>query len=164
MPMTESSNKIKSQAQGKFPNKVIGDVPLAPSAKNISKCFATAGDGSIVVGSLDGKTRLYSSSSIRQAKTSFAGLGAPITHVDITYDEKWNMGSIAPEDEEVTVEAIGECLSMVKSNNSFKREWKICNFSKLGEDWLSEVFTVGDYKWKLWLYPKGSFNDKGYNI
>lgn len=36
---------------------------------------------------------------------------------------------------------------MVKSNNSFKREWKICNFSKLGEDWLSEVFTVGDYKW-----------------
>ncbi|KAM3301543.1 ubiquitin C-terminal hydrolase 12 isoform X1 [Capsicum chacoense] len=61
-------------------------------------------------------------------------------------------------------QAIGECLSMVKSNNSFKREWKICNFSKLGEDWLSEVFTVGDYKWKLWLYPKGSFNDKGYNI
>ncbi|KAJ8554572.1 hypothetical protein K7X08_025250 [Anisodus acutangulus] len=50
---------------------------------------------------------------------------------------------------------IGDCLSMVKSNDSFKREWRICNFSNVGEDWLSEEFTVGDHKWIL-LYPKGN--------
>ncbi|XP_059283995.1 MATH domain and coiled-coil domain-containing protein At3g58200-like isoform X2 [Lycium ferocissimum] len=61
-------------------------------------------------------------------------------------------------------QAISECLSMVKSNDSFKREWRICNFSNLGEDWFSEEFTVGDYKWKLWLYPKGDVKNKGRNI
>ncbi|KAK4714101.1 hypothetical protein R3W88_020008 [Solanum pinnatisectum] len=61
-------------------------------------------------------------------------------------------------------QAIGECLSLVKSTDLFKQEWKICNFSKLGEDWLSEEFTVGGYKWKLWLYPKGNVNNKGCNI
>ncbi|GKV04638.1 hypothetical protein SLEP1_g16777 [Rubroshorea leprosula] len=53
------------------------------------QCFATTGDGSIVVGSIDGKIRLYSSSSMRQAKTAFPGLGSPITHVDVTFDGKW---------------------------------------------------------------------------
>ncbi|XP_059281911.1 BTB/POZ and MATH domain-containing protein 2-like isoform X2 [Lycium ferocissimum] len=61
-------------------------------------------------------------------------------------------------------QAISECLSMVKSNDSFKREWKICNFSNLGKDWFSEEFTVGDYKWKLLLYPKGDGNSKGSDI
>jgi hypothetical protein len=53
------------------------------------QCFATAGDGSIVVGSRDGKVRLYGITSMRQAKTVFPGLGSPITHVDVTYDGKW---------------------------------------------------------------------------
>ncbi|KAJ4836328.1 Protein cypro4 [Turnera subulata] len=57
------------------------------------QCFATAGDGSIVVGSLDGKIRLYSRTSMRQAKTAFPGLGSPITHVDVTYDGKWVLGT-----------------------------------------------------------------------
>ncbi|XP_057494914.1 protein CYPRO4-like [Actinidia eriantha] len=57
------------------------------------QCFATAGDGSIVVGSLDGKIRLYSKTSMRQAKTAFPGLGLPITHVDVTYDGKWVLGT-----------------------------------------------------------------------
>ncbi|KAJ0754675.1 putative transcription factor WD40-like family [Helianthus annuus] len=57
------------------------------------QCFATTGDGSIVVGSLDGKIRLYSVSSMRQAKTAFPGLGSPITHVDVTYDGKWILGT-----------------------------------------------------------------------
>ncbi|EPS57429.1 hypothetical protein M569_17387, partial [Genlisea aurea] len=57
------------------------------------QCFATAGDGSVVVGSLDGKIRLYSTSSMRQAKTAFPGLGSPITHVDVTYDGKWVLGT-----------------------------------------------------------------------
>ncbi|KAH0743733.1 hypothetical protein KY290_031726 [Solanum tuberosum] len=61
-------------------------------------------------------------------------------------------------------QAIGECLSMVKSTDSFKREWNICKFSKLGENWLSEEFTVGDHKWKLLLYPNGVANSKGCNI
>lgn len=57
------------------------------------QCFATTGDGSIAVGSLDGKIRLYSSNSMRQAKTAFPGLGSPITHVDVTYDGKWILGT-----------------------------------------------------------------------
>ncbi|KAK7400804.1 hypothetical protein VNO78_12111 [Psophocarpus tetragonolobus] len=57
------------------------------------QCFATTGDGSIVVGSLDGKIRLYSTSSMRMAKTAFPGLGSPITSVDVTYDGKWVIGT-----------------------------------------------------------------------
>ncbi|PHT97433.1 Protein CYPRO4 [Capsicum chinense] len=57
------------------------------------QCFATTGDGSILVGSLDGKIRLYSKTSMRQAKTAFPGLGSPITHVDVTYDGKWILGT-----------------------------------------------------------------------
>ncbi|XP_073286996.1 protein CYPRO4-like [Primulina huaijiensis] len=57
------------------------------------QCFTTAGDGSIVVGSLDGKIRLYSRTSMRQAKTAFPGLGSPITSVDVTYDGKWVLGT-----------------------------------------------------------------------
>ncbi|KAF8405032.1 hypothetical protein HHK36_009928 [Tetracentron sinense] len=55
-------------------------------------CFASTGDGSIVVGSIDGKIRLYSKSSMRQAKTAFPGFGSPITHVDVTFDGKWILG------------------------------------------------------------------------
>ncbi|KAH0656095.1 hypothetical protein KY285_030977 [Solanum tuberosum] len=58
-------------------------------------------------------------------------------------------------------QAIGECLSMVKSNDLFKRQWKICNFSKLRKDWLSEEFTVGGYNWKLLVYPQGNVTSKG---
>ncbi|XP_057428385.1 protein CYPRO4 [Lotus japonicus] len=57
------------------------------------QCFATTGDGSIVVGSLDGKIRLYSINSMRQAKTAFPGLGSPVTHVDVTFDGKWIVGT-----------------------------------------------------------------------
>ncbi|KAF5745626.1 protein CYPRO4 [Tripterygium wilfordii] len=57
------------------------------------QCFASTGDGSIVIGSLDGKIRLYSKTSMRQAKTAFPGLGSPITHVDVTYDGKSVLGT-----------------------------------------------------------------------
>ncbi|XP_021738487.1 protein CYPRO4-like [Chenopodium quinoa] len=57
------------------------------------QCFASTGDGSIVVGSIDGKIRLYSKTSMRQAKTAFPGLGSPITNVDVTYDGKWVLGT-----------------------------------------------------------------------
>ncbi|CAH8372849.1 unnamed protein product [Eruca vesicaria subsp. sativa] len=57
------------------------------------QCFASTGDGSIVVGSRDGKIRLYSKTSMRMAKTAFPGLGSPITHVDVSYDGKWILGT-----------------------------------------------------------------------
>lgn len=57
------------------------------------QCFASTGDGSIVVGSIDGKIRLYSKTSMRQAKTAFPSLGSPVTHVDVTYDGKWVLGT-----------------------------------------------------------------------
>jgi VID27 C-terminal WD40-like domain len=50
---------------------------------------APAGDGHVVVGSDDGKIRLFSSSTLTMAKTSIPGLGAPITAVDVAYDSKW---------------------------------------------------------------------------
>ncbi|KAJ4892832.1 hypothetical protein Rs2_19626 [Raphanus sativus] len=56
-------------------------------------CFATTGDGSIVTGSFDGQIRLYSRDNLNKAKTAFPGLGAPVTHVDATYDGKWIVGT-----------------------------------------------------------------------
>ena len=52
-------------------------------------CMATTGEGDVVVGGADGRIRLYSDSSLRQAKTSFPGIGSAITHVDVTYDGKF---------------------------------------------------------------------------
>ena len=52
-------------------------------------CMATTGSGDVVVGGRDGKVRLYSQSALGQAKTSFPGIGAPITHIDVSYDGKW---------------------------------------------------------------------------
>lgn len=51
--------------------------------------MATSGDGYVVVGSDDGKIRLYSEKTLTQAKTAIPGLGLPITNVDVTYDGKW---------------------------------------------------------------------------
>ena len=53
-------------------------------------CMATTGDGSVVVGSADGKIRLYSNKlTLKRASTAFPGIGTPITHIDVTYDGKW---------------------------------------------------------------------------
>ncbi|WZY96448.1 hypothetical protein YC2023_068777 [Brassica napus] len=57
-------------------------------------CFATTGDGSLVAGLLSGQIRLYSKGgTMRKAMTAFPGLGAPVTHVDATYDGKWIVGT-----------------------------------------------------------------------
>lgn len=58
-------------------------------------CMATSGDGHVVVGSDDGKIRLFSSSTLTMAKTSIPGLGAPITAVDVSYDSKWVLATTA---------------------------------------------------------------------
>ncbi|KIY92293.1 Protein CYPRO4 [Monoraphidium neglectum] len=49
-------------------------------------CMATSGLGYVVVGSKDGKLRLYNNKTLTQAKTQIPGLGKPITGVDVTYD------------------------------------------------------------------------------
>jgi hypothetical protein len=52
-------------------------------------CMATSGAGYTVVGSIDGKVRLYSEKTLTQAKTSLPSLGLPITSVDVTHDGRW---------------------------------------------------------------------------
>ncbi|KAJ6335192.1 hypothetical protein OIU78_011932 [Salix suchowensis] len=47
----------------------------------------------LLLGLMMGKIRLYSINSMRQAKTAFPGLGSPITHVDVTFDGKWILGT-----------------------------------------------------------------------
>jgi hypothetical protein len=47
------------------------------------QCFASTGDGSIVVESLDGKIRLYPKSCMRMAKIAFPGLGSDPVRRDI---------------------------------------------------------------------------------
>ena len=46
-------------------------------------------------------------------------------------------------------EHVNECLRLVKNGASVKREWKISDFSKQGEVWVSEEFDVGNYQWYL---------------
>ena len=58
-------------------------------------CMATTGSGDVAVGSFDGRIRLYSDSTLRQAKTTFPGLGAPITHIDVTWDGKYVLATTA---------------------------------------------------------------------
>lgn len=52
-------------------------------------CIATTGQGYRAVGSRDGKIRLYNDKVEQIAKTSIPGLGAPIDHIDVTYDGRW---------------------------------------------------------------------------
>ncbi|TQD83531.1 hypothetical protein C1H46_030912 [Malus baccata] len=59
----------------------------------------------------------------------------------------------------------GESLSMVKDPVMYKNIWRIDNFSKLdGESYDSKVFTAGDQKWKMQLYPKGKGNGIGTHL
>ncbi|KAI8532619.1 hypothetical protein RHMOL_Rhmol11G0227300 [Rhododendron molle] len=56
----------------------------------------------------------------------------------------------------------GECMSLIEDpvNNSYT--WKIEKFSAVKDEYLySPDFVVGDHKWKLLLYPKGSKHSKG---
>ncbi|GMQ03968.1 hypothetical protein CsSME_00049562 [Camellia sinensis var. sinensis] len=54
----------------------------------------------------------------------------------------------------------GECLTLGKELDN-THTWKIDNFSSLdGKIHFSDVFTIGNHKWKLWLYPKGDSLEK----
>ncbi|XP_038721858.1 MATH domain and coiled-coil domain-containing protein At3g58400 isoform X2 [Tripterygium wilfordii] len=50
----------------------------------------------------------------------------------------------------------GECLSMMKEATSSKHVWRIDNFSKLDSEYYdSRIFSAGEQKWKMQLYPRG---------
>nr|XP_043606469.1 uncharacterized protein LOC122578551 [Erigeron canadensis] len=49
-----------------------------------------------------------------------------------------------------------ESLSMVKDAVPYKHMWKISNYTKVNADCEnSDIFNIGDHKWKIQLYPNG---------
>ncbi|KAF8008262.1 hypothetical protein BT93_K2053 [Corymbia citriodora subsp. variegata] len=58
--------------------------------------------------------------------------------------------------------AVGQCLTLKKSA-SWTHVWKITRLSCLGNG-FSDVFTVGDHKWKVKLYPRGVAAHKGQSL
>lgn len=53
-------------------------------------CLATAGRGEVVAGARDGRVRLYASvEKLSRAVTTLPSCGAPVTHVDVTWDARW---------------------------------------------------------------------------
>ncbi|OIT00846.1 ubiquitin carboxyl-terminal hydrolase 13 [Nicotiana attenuata] len=59
---------------------------------------------------------------------------------------------------------VGECVSLLDQSKSYKHEWKISEFTKVTNIVWSEEFAVGDYKWKLQLYPTGVSGQNGQSI
>jgi speckle-type POZ protein len=53
----------------------------------------------------------------------------------------------------------GECLNIMKELND-THTWKIDKFSSLHEEYSSDVFSLGNQKWKVRLYPKGDTKSK----
>lgn len=52
--------------------------------------IASAGDGSVAVGSADGRIRLYNDNQkLTRASTALTPIGVPITALDITHDGQW---------------------------------------------------------------------------
>ncbi|XAR58460.1 Ubiquitinyl hydrolase 1 [Bertholletia excelsa] len=59
----------------------------------------------------------------------------------------------------------GELLSVLKEAVTGEYSWKIKSFSIRTIEWYeSDPFTVGDYKWKIRLYPNGNGEGKGNSI
>ena len=86
-------------------------------------CMATSGAGYVIVGSNDGKIRLYSEKTLTQAKTSIPGLGAPITNVDVTFDGKWALATT------------NKYLMVAKTTYKDSSGTELCGFtSKMGKD------------------------------
>ncbi|KAF5189328.1 Ubiquitin carboxyl-terminal hydrolase [Thalictrum thalictroides] len=54
----------------------------------------------------------------------------------------------------------GECLSMLKDVTPYKHTWRVCGFSTLTGDVISDVFVVGGKKWRIQLDPMGDVNGK----
>ncbi|XP_030471518.2 uncharacterized protein LOC115689571 [Syzygium oleosum] len=59
---------------------------------------------------------------------------------------------------------VGECVRTLKESTSYTHEWKISRLADWSEYQFSDVFTVGVYKWKVWLCPRGDFDNRGQNL
>ncbi|KAL7106180.1 hypothetical protein ACP275_07G095700 [Erythranthe tilingii] len=57
-----------------------------------------------------------------------------------------------------------ECMSLRTFDIPYKRDWKIHNFSELGNFWTSGEFAAGGEKWYIRLYPKGYGKGVGSHI
>nr|XP_027083435.1 MATH domain and coiled-coil domain-containing protein At2g05420-like [Coffea arabica] len=56
----------------------------------------------------------------------------------------------------------GECLAFPEKIDSIPCTWKVNAFSALSNaTYSSDEFTMGSYKWKLLLYPKGDCTQEG---
>lgn len=99
------------------------------------QCFATTGDGSIVVDSKDEKVRLYGITSMRQAKITFLGLGFSITHVDVTYGKKWILA---------TTDTYMILIGTLPKDKDGKT--KIASDQNKDEDWTMIKSTTESYK------------------
>lgn len=77
------------------------------------QCFASTGTGCIAVGSRDGKVRMYSTTSMRQAKSVFPSLGSPITNIDVTFDGRWVLAT--------TDKHLALIYTMFKDKNGLER-------------------------------------------
>ncbi|KAK3404291.1 hypothetical protein EUGRSUZ_K00593 [Eucalyptus grandis] len=59
---------------------------------------------------------------------------------------------------------VGECLTL-KASASYTHQWKISWLPSLGEGYLySDAFTVGDHKWKVLLWPRGDYSNRGQSL
>lgn len=85
-------------------------------------CMAASGDGYVVVGSKDGKVRLYNNKTLTQAKTSIPSLGSPITAVDVTYQGDWVVATA--DDYLLVLHTIFEDKSGQKTNGFVARMGK----------------------------------------
>lgn len=76
-------------------NIVTNKRKYAKGTKALFNTMATTVDGKIVIGSVDGRIRMYKNdiNSKSKASTSFPGLGDPILSVDISSDGKYILGT-----------------------------------------------------------------------
>ena len=72
------------------PETTLSTVPLTCSFHRHSgqhlQAARHAGSGCLVVGSTDGRLRLFDAYNLTRASTTIPGLGCAITHVDVTWD------------------------------------------------------------------------------
>ncbi|CAD7702486.1 unnamed protein product [Ostreobium quekettii] len=72
----------------------VGGKDYASGTGTKFTCMATSGDGSVAVGSADGKIRLYSNNlKLTRAATQLPPLGPGITELDVSCDGKWVIGT-----------------------------------------------------------------------
>ncbi|KAL3714585.1 hypothetical protein ACJRO7_006488 [Eucalyptus globulus] len=60
---------------------------------------------------------------------------------------------------------VGERVRMLEESTPYTYEWKISRLSSSeDESRYSDMFTVGVYKWKVYMRPRGDSNNRGKNL